>query len=152
MIGLAQSPGSALNRVIALCLMLVIILGITINHLDLSDDPYRCKALMQEGSWLNAPDANGSRAPFTKWQPQGCMLHEYQKEEIVDCMEGRHMLFFGDSTTRQIFYGMARLVSWHRSHDTDQGGFSRHVRLPTEWFGSRASHRLGAALCHKPTH
>lgn len=137
MIGLAQSPGIAVNRAIALCLMLVIILGITINHLDLSDDPYRCKALMQEGSWLNAPDDNGSRAPFTKWQPQGCMLHEYQKEEIVDCMEGRHMLFFGDSTTRQIFYGMARLLDEEKANEVRDDITTKHSIHDMEFGGVR---------------
>lgn len=111
MLAAIQSSGVALGRILPLAVTLVVILGIVINQLNLSDDPYRCNALLHEGSWLNAPDNNGSRAPFTNWQPKGCMLHKYKKEEIADCMEGRHMLFFGDSTTRQIFYGMARLVS-----------------------------------------
>ncbi|KAM5344343.1 hypothetical protein ACJ41O_012880 [Fusarium nematophilum] len=139
MIALAQSPGT--TRVLALCLTLVVLMGITINQLNLSDDPYRCKALLQDGSWLNAPDANGSRAPFTNWQPQGCMMHKYKKEDIVDCMEGRHMFFYGDSTTRQIFYGMARLLdeekanearetsNKHGFHDMEFGG----VRLLQVW-------------------
>ncbi|KAF4985311.1 hypothetical protein FDECE_16659 [Fusarium decemcellulare] len=138
---IAPSSGIALNRVVALGLTLVVILGLVINHLQLSDDPYRCKALLQEGSWLNAPDNNGSRAPYTNWQPKGCMLHKYKKDEIADCMEGRHMLFFGDSTTRQIFYGMARLLDEekanevrqnspkHGIHDMEFGG----VRLMQIW-------------------
>ncbi|KAF4978628.1 hypothetical protein FZEAL_5031 [Fusarium zealandicum] len=141
MLALIQSSGVAFNRAMALCLTLVVILGINLNALSLGDDPYRCKALLQDGSWLNAPVSNGSRAPFTNWQPQGCMLHRYKKEEIADCMEGRHMLFFGDSTTRQIFYGMARLLdkekadkaransNKHGIHDMDFGG----VRLLQVW-------------------
>lgn len=105
------SSGIALNRMLALGLTLVVILGIAINQLQFGDDPYRCKALLNDGNWLDTPAENGSRAPFNNWQPQGCMLHKYKKEEIEQCMEGRHMLFVGDSTTRQVFYGMARLVS-----------------------------------------
>ncbi|RSM19435.1 hypothetical protein CDV31_001595 [Fusarium ambrosium] len=141
MLAAVQSSGVALGRILPLVVTLVVILGIVINQLNLSDDPYRCNALLHEGSWLNAPDNNGSRAPFTNWQPKGCMLHKYKKEEIADCMEGRHMLFFGDSTTRQIFYGMARLLdvdkandarknsNKHGIHDMDFGG----VRLVQVW-------------------
>ncbi|KAF7555149.1 hypothetical protein G7Z17_g2345 [Cylindrodendrum hubeiense] len=137
MVVLAQTPGVALTRVMVLCLMLVVILGITINHLDLSDDPYRCKALMQEGSWLDTPDANGSRAPYTKWQPQGCMLHEYQKEEISDCMEGRHMLFYGDSTTRQVYYAMARLLDEEKANEVQNDSTTLHLTHDLEFGGVR---------------
>ncbi|KAF5601385.1 o-acetyltransferase CAS1 [Fusarium pseudoanthophilum] len=135
------TSGVALNRVLALGLTLVVILGIAINQLQLSDDPYRCKALLNDGTWLNAPAENGSRAPFTNWQPPGCMIHKYKKEEIEECMEGRHMLFVGDSTTRQVFYGMARLLDAekaeevranskkHESHDVEFGG----IRLKEIW-------------------
>ncbi|QGI88260.1 hypothetical protein CEK25_003216 [Fusarium fujikuroi] len=135
------TSGVALNRVLALGLTLVVILGIAINQLQLSDDPYRCKALLNDGSWLNTPAENGSRAPFTNWQPPGCMIHKYKKEEIEECMEGRHMLFVGDSTTRQVFYGMARLLDAekaeevranskkHESHDVEFGG----IRLKEIW-------------------
>ncbi|KAF5636039.1 o-acetyltransferase CAS1 [Fusarium sp. NRRL 52700] len=135
------TSGVALNRVLALGLTLVVILGIAINQLQLSDDPYRCKALLNDGTWLNTPAENGSRAPFTNWQPPGCMIHKYKKEEIEECMEGRHMLFVGDSTTRQVFYGMARLLDAekaeevranskkHESHDVEFGG----IRLKEIW-------------------
>lgn len=135
------TSGVALNRVLALGLTLVVILGIAINQLQLSDDPYRCKALLNDGTWLNTPAENGSRVPFTNWQPPGCMIHKYKKEEIEECMEGRHMLFVGDSTTRQVFYGMARLLDAekaeevranskkHESHDVEFGG----IRLKEIW-------------------
>lgn len=135
------TSGVALNRVLALGLTLVVILGIAINQLQLSDDPYRCKALLNDGTWLNTPAENGSRAPFTNWQPPGCMIHKYKKEKIEECMEGRHMLFVGDSTTRQVFYGMARLLDAekaeevranskkHESHDVEFGG----IRLKEIW-------------------
>ncbi|KAF4959118.1 hypothetical protein FSARC_10831 [Fusarium sarcochroum] len=141
MIAALRSSGVALNRVLALGLTLVVILGIAINQLQLGEDPYRCKALLNDGSWLNTPAENGSRAPFTTWQPPGCMLHQYKKEDIEQCMEGRHMLFVGDSTTRQVFYGMARLLDRekaeevrqsshkHESHDVEIGG----IRLKEVW-------------------
>lgn len=106
-----RPPVDTIARVVSLLATLVVAAGIAINYLNLSDDPYRCKALLHDGTWLDQPDENGDRDPFEHWQPQGCMMHEYDNDDIKDCMEGRHMVFFGDSTTRQIFWAMGRLVS-----------------------------------------
>jgi hypothetical protein len=38
------------------------------------------------------------------------MLHHYTADEIRECMGDRHMVFSGDSTTRQVYWGMSRLV------------------------------------------
>lgn len=88
----------------------VLLVSALINWLGLTSDPYRCGALLQRGSWLDPPDSHGDRIPFSKWQPDGCMLRKYGPKDIKRCMEGRHMLFSGDSTTRQVFWGMARLL------------------------------------------
>lgn len=108
---LAHLFGANAGRAVSLLATLVVACGILINYLNLSDDPYRCNSLLHDGTWLDQPDENGNRDPFEHWQPRGCMMHEYDNDDIKDCMEGRHMVFFGDSTTRQIFWGMARLVS-----------------------------------------
>lgn len=98
------------KSLVPLFITLVVIIGIVVNFFQVSNDPYRCKALLHEGSWLDRPAEDGVRDRFTRWQPRGCMMHEYSKEDIHECMQGRHMVFFGDSTTRQVFWGMARLV------------------------------------------
>ncbi|KAF5611645.1 o-acetyltransferase CAS1 [Fusarium subglutinans] len=84
------------------------------NTLLPSDDPYRCQPLLgsngRYGSWINTPNENGSRAPFTNWQPEGCMLHHYTPDDIKQCMGDRPLLFSGDSTVRQVYWAMARLL------------------------------------------
>ncbi|KAF4414614.1 O-acetyltransferase CAS1 [Fusarium acutatum] len=84
------------------------------NNLFPSDDPHRCQALLgsngRYGSWINAPNENGSRAPFTNWQPDGCMLHHYTPDDIKQCMGDRPLLFSGDSTIRQVYWATARLL------------------------------------------
>lgn len=49
--------------------------------------------------------------PFKQWQPDGCLFHQYTSADIRQCMEGRSILFSGDSTTREVVYGIGRLVS-----------------------------------------
>lgn len=88
----------------------VLLVAALINYLGIASDPYRCDALLRKGSWLDPPDENGNRAPFRNWQPDGCMLRKYDARDIRRCMDGRHMVFSGDLTTRQVFWGMARLV------------------------------------------
>ncbi|KAM3506266.1 hypothetical protein MY11210_007618 [Beauveria gryllotalpidicola] len=73
-------------------------------------DPYRCQQLLDDGSWLEPPNADGARQPFMNWQPRGCKLRNYTKEDIHQCVEHRHMVFSGDSTTRQVFWAMGRLT------------------------------------------
>ncbi|ROT37770.1 Cas1p-domain-containing protein [Sodiomyces alkalinus F11] len=88
----------------------ILLAAALINHLSFTTDPYRCGALLRRGSWLDPPNEKGDRAPFRNWQPDGCMLRKYNNDDIRHCMDGRHMVFSGDSTTRQVFWGMARLL------------------------------------------
>ncbi|TGZ79364.1 Cas1p-domain-containing protein [Ascodesmis nigricans] len=70
-------------------------------------DPSKCGALMNEGYWLDAPGPSDIGPP-NQWQPSGCMLHPYKPKEISTCLEGRRVVFAGDSTIRQVFWAMAR--------------------------------------------
>ncbi|KAF7547151.1 hypothetical protein G7046_g9096 [Stylonectria norvegica] len=88
----------------ALCLLAAIVFKGVLPD----DDPYRCRAVQDTGRWIDTPDANGDRLPFKKWQPDGCMFHKYSSEDIRQCMDGRNIVFAGDSTTRQVAYGLAR--------------------------------------------
>ncbi|KAF8632622.1 hypothetical protein AX15_001823 [Amanita polypyramis BW_CC] len=65
-------------------------------------DPMHCGALLNTGSWL---DRRGY-----KWQPDGCILHDYSTHEARQCFGKRQVLFIGDSTTRKLFYQTARLL------------------------------------------
>ena len=99
-------------RATAIVFATFILIGVLISSIRHLDDPYRCKALLRTGRWLDPPDKNGARKPFVNWQPDGCMLRKYEPADIHQCLEGRHMVFSGDSTTRQIFWAMGRLVSY----------------------------------------
>ena len=66
---------------------------------------------MNDGQWLDTPGFNGSHAPFKKWQPPGCMLHQYSASDISTCMNGRKVVLAGDSTTRQVFWSIARKLN-----------------------------------------
>ncbi|GAA95590.1 uncharacterized protein L969DRAFT_92722 [Mixia osmundae IAM 14324] len=69
-----------------------------------ADDPYRCEALLNSGSFLDAP------ASHSNWQPQGCILHNYKVSEVTACLGKRRVLFIGDSTVRQVYYGLAKTL------------------------------------------
>ncbi|KAL2694767.1 hypothetical protein Neosp_001354 [[Neocosmospora] mangrovei] len=111
----SSSPSFALAiRALPIAFSILLLVAVILNGFSPNDDPYRCKALLgdgiRNGSWLHRPDSNGDRKPFTNWQPDGCMLHKYTSDDIRRCMDGRHMVFSGDSTTRQVYWGMARLM------------------------------------------
>ncbi|KAI0166106.1 Cas1p-domain-containing protein [Xylariaceae sp. FL1272] len=69
------------------------------------DDPTRCRALLNEGTW--AP-ATSSQHDAQKWEPNGCRMVEYSSDAIHDCLAGRKLVLAGDSTIRQIFWAAAR--------------------------------------------
>lgn len=111
----SSRPMAFAARFLPIVFCLVLLGSLTFHNVYSSDDPYRCRALLGEsernGSWIHAPDETGARKPFTNWQPDGCMLHHYTAQDIKDCMGDRHLVFSGDSTTRQIYWGTARLVN-----------------------------------------
>ncbi|RBR19191.1 uncharacterized protein FIESC28_05656 [Fusarium coffeatum] len=108
-------------RLLPVIFSVLLFFAITVHQVLPSDDPYRCRALLgnseRNGSWLHKADIDGARRPFTNWQPDGCMLHHYKAQEIRDCMGERHAVFSGDSTTRQIFWGMARILNREKAND-----------------------------------
>lgn len=104
-------PLTAFLRAVPVVFATALLIGVLFSSVRRPEDPYRCKALLQTGHWLDPSDGNGGRKSFVNWQPDGCMMRKYEAADIHQCMEGRHMVFSGDSTTRQIFWAMARLVS-----------------------------------------
>ncbi|UNI19138.1 N-acetylneuraminate 7-O(or 9-O)-acetyltransferase [Purpureocillium takamizusanense] len=108
--GASTSTSSPINRSLSVLIVLLVLLGAIFHGVSRQPDPHRCRQLLEDGSWLEPPDANGTRTPFKNWQPRGCKLRQYSNEDIHQCMEHRHMVFSGDSTTRQVFWAMGRLL------------------------------------------
>lgn len=103
---------SLFSRVPLLVAGILLLLTIFYRTLLLQDDdPYRCRAVLETGHWADTPDQDGNQYPYEKWRVDGCMLHQYTSADIRQCFEGGHVVFSGDSTTRQVLYAMARLVS-----------------------------------------
>ncbi|KAF8640543.1 hypothetical protein AX17_000205 [Amanita inopinata Kibby_2008] len=65
-------------------------------------DSMHCSALLNKGSWLD-------QERFT-WQPDGCILHNYNAREGQQCFGTRQISFIGDSTTRKLFYQTAHIL------------------------------------------
>jgi len=70
-------------------------------------DPSKCGALMNEGIWLDQPPENTSSYVPREWQPPGCMIHNYKSADVSTCLSSRRVVFAGDSTIRQLFWGVA---------------------------------------------
>ncbi|KAL4069678.1 10 TM acyl transferase domain found in Cas1p-domain-containing protein [Scleroderma yunnanense] len=65
-------------------------------------DPLRCDALVTKGSWLDDAHRN--------WQPEGCMLHQYQPKDASRCLASRRVVFAGDSVTRTLYFQLVHLL------------------------------------------
>ena len=100
---------SKVPLLVASLLLLLTILYRTFFFQD--DDPYRCRAVLETGHWADTPDEEGNRDPFDKWRVNGCMFHQYTSADIRQCFQGRHVVFSGDSTTRQVANGLGSMVS-----------------------------------------
>lgn len=107
---------SLISRLILIFSGVCLLATVAYKSVTTQKDPYRCGAALNTGRWIDPVDENGDRQTFRTWQPDGCSIHQYTSEDIRHCMQGRHFLFSGDSTTRQVAYGMARLVSIVAAH------------------------------------
>ncbi|KAK7694960.1 hypothetical protein QCA50_002148 [Cerrena zonata] len=65
-------------------------------------DPIHCNSLLTKGRWLDHA--------FKNWQPDGCMMYNYQQKDIPTCMGSKPIIFIGDSVTRQLFFQTAHIV------------------------------------------
>lgn len=70
-----------------------------------ANDPYHCKSMTQAGKWLVKEPKLGN------WQPPNCMLHHYKANDAAKCLKGKRVLYLGDSTSRQAYYGAARAIN-----------------------------------------
>lgn len=68
-------------------------------------DASHCRAITESGKWL-------VKDPELKnWQPSGCMLHHYNAKDAGKCLKEKRVLYVGDSTARQAFFGAVRAVN-----------------------------------------
>lgn len=95
---------------------------------NLDDDPYRCGALMNGGRWLDPPGLTQLPLSFNNWQPPGCMMHEYNLEDISTCLESRRIVLIGDSAIRNIFWATARKLD-PKAADEEMYRAEKHVDL-----------------------
>ncbi|KAJ5038347.1 uncharacterized protein L3040_007213 [Drepanopeziza brunnea f. sp. 'multigermtubi'] len=102
--------------------VLVVILGAVIYRycwVDVSD-PFKCSALQNQGRWLDPSPGWNSKDFYKHWQPPGCMMHEYTKNDIQECFHTKRLVFIGDSTTRQIFWAVAKKMDKQRAENEMQ--------------------------------
>lgn len=87
-----------------------------------------CQNLLQTGKFIKSPTA-ANPSPDT-WQPEGCTLKSYSNLAIIsDCLRpGDQLIFYGDSTARQIFWATANLLDSSIEQDFNVHGNHRVTR------------------------
>lgn len=81
---------------------LAVLLGLFRYYIVDRLDPIHCNSLLTTGRWLDNA--------FKNWQPDGCMMYNYQQKDITTCMGPKSIVFIGDSVTRQLFFQTAHIV------------------------------------------
>ncbi|KAJ4129022.1 hypothetical protein NW768_007551 [Fusarium equiseti] len=114
------------SRVVSTILAVLLLAGISFKSFLPNDDPYRCRAVQNTGRWIDPPDEDGHRYPFSQWQPDGCVFHQYDSSDIRQCTEGRRIVVVGDSTSRHVAYAFSRLINRKQfEQDTKLEAFPR---------------------------
>ncbi|NXL63616.1 CPED1 protein, partial [Chordeiles acutipennis] len=85
-----------------------------------------CEAGDTKGQWivpcLSCSDNRTCDWREITWQPHGCRYSVLSKPELQRCVEGRRILFIGDSTNRGMMYYLIEranktLQEWQKTHD-----------------------------------
>ncbi|XP_065279336.1 cadherin-like and PC-esterase domain-containing protein 1 [Emys orbicularis] len=85
-----------------------------------------CEAGDTKGQWivpcLSCADNRTCDWREITWQPHNCQYSVLTKPELQQCVEGRKVLFIGDSTNRGIMYYLIEranetLQQWQKAHD-----------------------------------
>ena len=76
-----------------------------------SNDPYKCRTLLEQGHWLDPLNKPHTSPAFENWQPPGCMMHTYIRKDIQTCLAGKRLVYIGDSTARQLFWATAKKLN-----------------------------------------
>ncbi|NXG52894.1 CPED1 protein, partial [Psilopogon haemacephalus] len=85
-----------------------------------------CEAGDMKGQWivpcLSCSDNRTCDWREITWQPHGCQYSVLAKPELQRCVEGKRILFIGDSTNRGMMYYLIERVNntlqeWQKTHD-----------------------------------
>ncbi|XP_078075958.1 cadherin-like and PC-esterase domain-containing protein 1 [Mustelus asterias] len=108
-----------------------------------------CKTGDAKGQWvipcLSCSDNQTCDWQKARWQPDKCQHLTPTKSQLQQCMNGRRVLFIGDSTNRGMMYYLMEEVNetlqeWDKAHDTKfypnlNGGktFTSYAYYPQFW-------------------
>ncbi|XP_048405213.2 cadherin-like and PC-esterase domain-containing protein 1 isoform X2 [Stegostoma tigrinum] len=108
-----------------------------------------CKTGDAKGQWvvpcLSCSDNQTCDWQKARWQPEKCQHLTPTKSQLQQCMNGRKVLFIGDSTNRGMMYYLMEEVNetlqeWDKAHDTKfypnlNGGktFTSYAYYPQFW-------------------
>ncbi|KAL8381465.1 hypothetical protein RB595_005637 [Gaeumannomyces hyphopodioides] len=105
----ASRSAASCFEVLARACLFVLALTVAVHFLlGGHADPQRCGALLSHGSWPAHDTLASWRAWFDRWEPRGCRMHEYSRDDFSDCLAGHRLVFVGDSTMRQLFLAAAK--------------------------------------------
>ena len=76
-----------------------------------NSDPYKCGALTTSGQWIDPKGSGRTKAPYSKWQPDGCLLRSYNPKKTASCLKtasDRGVTFIGVSVLGALVLGAVR--------------------------------------------
>ncbi|OHE92782.1 Cas1p-like protein [Colletotrichum orchidophilum] len=110
---LAASAGGSpfFLRTVPRLSLLILLLSVVYQYFVSGQyDPYKCNALLSNGTWRSRPGSHLPMDVFAKWEPADCRIREMSREDVSGCFSGRHLVIVGDSTLRQLYFAaMTRL-------------------------------------------
>ncbi|KAM0716105.1 hypothetical protein Q7P37_008619 [Cladosporium fusiforme] len=84
-----------------------------------SDDPHKCKALMNEGEWYHSHT----------WLAPGCVSQPYGFDDINSCFHRRRIVLAGDESMQGIYWSIAEAIDGNM-HRTGPVGTDLHYSSP----------------------
>uniref|UniRef100_A0A3B4B441 NXPE C-terminal domain-containing protein n=1 Tax=Periophthalmus magnuspinnatus TaxID=409849 RepID=A0A3B4B441_9GOBI len=117
-------------KLISLFLALVLLL---VHSFSGSDS---CQRLLSTGRFL------GNNV----WQPEGCMMHTYTSREASTCLNGKKVIFIGDSRIRALFISFISIIASQKQSAIKVTKAARHVSLQhfvwSPWTNNSMKERL----------
>ena len=95
------------------------ILGLRLSGPTDRYDLNKCDALLANGRWLDDR--------YQSWQPQGCMMHNYQDKDLIPCLKHRRLVFLGDSSVRQLYWATARKFGIQEYSKAEHSDLAFHI-------------------------
>ncbi|KAH8673972.1 10 TM acyl transferase domain found in Cas1p-domain-containing protein [Xylariales sp. PMI_506] len=83
---------------------------------ELGRNNAHCEELLSDGRWSSSNIQGSLSGGFEKWEPFGCRMVRFSREEFRNCLGGRRVVFVGDSTVRQVYWAAATRLDPERAH------------------------------------